>query len=290
MLTFSLMKCQWILKQIKAGEESNIAKFLSWLEQNTQMTWVSLSTSGLLDYTPDGDGTSVTLSSLFDHLNQRCPSYMTRRLGLTMRSAGNISEAAHPDHFSGYRSSTRTQVSVLPPATRSTVPGPRPICLLTRWGYNATPLRNCPAIQRSLKHVLTKVISAKGHIAILCDYDISPREVAKNIAPVAFVLYDAGIDTYDVDGYPTLLPEEERKDQRSDLEQWLCGSGGILITHSTLFNGMESPVVVVITQEPGGGTGGRSSFLRAVAALIVITDSNRVKKDQIQKRFDAIQI
>ena len=204
-----------------------------------------------------------------------------------MRSAGNISEAAKPDHFSGYRiSSSRKQVSVLPPAARSTVPGPRPICLLAKWGYTDPH----PSIQRSIKHALTEVISPKGHIAILCDHDISPREVAKNFAPDPCVLYDAGVKTYDCDGYPTLLPEEERTDQRLDLEQWLCGSGGILITHSTLFNGMESPVVVLISQEPGGGTGGRSSFLRAVATLILVTDANRVQRDQIQRHFDVIQI
>ena len=66
--------------------------------------------------------------------------------------------------------------------------------------------------------------------------------------------------------------------------------GGVLIIDSTLFNGMECPVVVVITQEPGGGTGGRSSFLRTFATLIVVTDSNRVNRDGIQIHFDVIQI
>ena len=65
---------------------------------------------------------------------------------------------------------------------------------------------------------------------------------------------------------------------------------GVLIIDSTLFNGMECPAVVVITQEPGGGTGGRSSFLRTFASLIVVADSNRFNRDGIQIHFDVIQI
>ena len=89
---------------------------------------------------------------------------------------------------------------------------------------------------------------------------------------------------------PVLLPAGQSAGERGQVEAWLGGGGGMLVTHSRLFNGLESPVVIVVTQEPGNDQGSRSGMLRATAGLAVICDSRFTKEREMKKSFDVVKI
>merc|ERR1719507_520417 len=138
------------------------------------------------------------------------------------------------------------------------------------------------------------------HIAILCGDSIQPREVWKtidylNIRPC---LYDGGVEAYryaTAHHYP--VPENPSNDefstvrQRPNLLQWLEGKGGILVTHNRLFAGMEAPTGILITKTIGTNeTAVRSGMLRAVAKLIVITDTTDSNVTNIEEHFDVARM
>ena len=56
----------------------------------------------------------------------------------------------------------------------------------------------------------------------------------------------------------------------------MTGSGGILVTHAPLYRGMEAPVVILVTRDPGTDGRAGSNLLRAVAQLVVIADKKMV--------------
>ena len=63
------------------------------------------------------------------------------------------------------------------------------------------------------------------------------------------------------------------------------------MTHNRLFAGMEAPTVIFITKTLGPNeTAVRSGMLRAVAKLIVITDSADAKIQNIEEHFDVTRI
>ena len=74
------------------------------------------------------------------------------------------------------------------------------------------------------------------------------------------------------------------------MEAWLRGGGGMLVTHSRLFNGLECPVVIMLTSRPGDDQGIRSGLLRATAGLALICDSFYVKEKEMKKTFDVVKI
>ena len=61
-----------------------------------------------------------------------------------------------------------------------------------------------------------------------------------------------------------------------------------MITHGSLFAGMECATVVLVTRYMGLSLA-RSNIMRAVARLIVITDSVYAKKDVLKKHFTVVQ-
>ena len=279
------------LEKVERGEESGLASSLAWLAQRVRLAWVSLSTSDLLDISDALSGPTTPLSTLTSHLGQHCPSYRVRQLGLTMRNSANIATAAHPDTVQGYGSSwtpaniagAATPVSVLPPGRRSTVPGSRPYCVLTHWATDP----DYPAIERSLQHALAHLVPPTSHTAVLCSEDISPRQVAAAI-PTA-ILYDGGVKWYGGWGIPTMLASSERCDQRPGLERWLT-TGGTLVTHERLFRGMEAASVLYVTRDPGYGGGVRSALMRAVACLVLVTDSRFAMEEKVGETFEVVNI
>ena len=126
-----------------------------------------------------------------------------------------------------------------------------------------------------------------SHTAVLCSDDISPRQVATAI-PTA-ILYDGGMEGYDMFGTPTLLASSERCDQRPGLERWLT-TGGTLVTHEKMFRGMEAPSVLFVTWCPGSGVGSRSAIMRAVASLCIITNSVYSKEEKLGEAFEVVNI
>ena len=126
-----------------------------------------------------------------------------------------------------------------------------------------------------------------SHTAVLCSDYISPRQVAAAI-PTA-ILYDGGVKEYDDRGNPTLLASSERCDQRPGLERWLT-TGGTLVTHASMFRGMEAASVLYVTYNPGFVSGVRSAIMRAVASLVMVTDSRVTKEEKLGEAFEVVNI
>ena len=161
-------------------------------------------------------------------------------------------------------------------------------------------------IAMSLNFSLSELLHLEGskelppHIVILCGDSIPPREVWKTIdyLEIQPVLYDGGVEAYTyatAHHYP--IPADPSNDefspvkQRANLLQWLEGKGGILVTHNRLFAGMEAPTVILITKTLGTNeTAVRSGMLRAVAKLIVITDTTDSNVTNIEEHFDVTRM
>ena len=282
------------LEKILKGEESELCRTLQVVEQCSGLACVSVSSSSLLE-TQAYNGTSaptVSLSALKDHLSQRCPSYSRAELGACMRSSGSIAAAADPAAvkaaYSG-RTNTAT-VAVIPPGSRSTDPGPRQLNVTAKW----SDYPDYTTIQLCLAHCLTSLLPSPlpGPVAILCNVGISPREVAGRLSspqhPVT--LYDGGVRQYDFKGSPSLYPAAERLAQRGELEVWLRGGAAPLVTHNTLFSGMEAATVIYVTRRLGGEPGARSGIMRATAGLLLVSDIGGVKEEEVSKNYEIITI
>ena len=270
------------LKKMEQGQESELVRFLLDIEKCCSPVWLVLSTSSLLEQIYSSS-TSISLSAVTAHLAQRCPSFPVRELGLCMRSSANIAGAAGAKEVKGYRGGATT-VSVLTPGRRSTVPGPRPVCLLSPWTDYPTDYTR---IDRCLSHWLPQLLPAqlRSHVVILCGGRISARRVAGLLpSHLATTLYDGGVDHY-WDSSPSLLSASDRVEQRPGVRAWLTGPGGVLVTHAMLYRGMEAPTVILITQDMDED-GMRSNLMRAVAQLVVIADSGRVEEEEVRKMFD----
>ena len=72
------------------------------------------------------------------------------------------------------------------------------------------------------------------------------------------------------------------------MTKWLTGPGGVLITHSHLYMGMEVGYAVYVAPDLNDRDT-RSNILRAVGALCVVTSSGRVDKAAVRKNFDVAE-
>ena len=257
----------------------------------TCLACVSISTSSLLETQVSvTSAPTVSLSDLHLHLSQRCPSYSRAELGACMRSSGSIAAAADPETVKAVNSVTTARtVTLIPAGSRSTVAGPRPWCVLTKWSYypHYSPIQQC------LLHCLTSLLPSPlpGPVAILCGALISPREVARRLSPQhPVILYDGGVLEYGMFGSPSLYPAAERLAQRGELEVWLRGGAAPLVTHNTLFSGMEAATVIFVTMTLGDEAGGRSGIMRATAGLLVVADSDGVNDEGIRENYDIITL
>ena len=134
---------------------------------------------------------------------------------------------------------------------------------------------------------------------------ISARQVAGVLAQFCsqtVALYDAGVEKYLGSLVSHYQAGYDPVQQRAAAVTWV-GQGGILVTHSTLATGMEAATVILVTQELGGdstdyGTGNhtdynmqsRSELSRAVARLVVVTNSNYAKQDKIKEHFNVVHV
>ena len=255
------------------------------------MSWISLSATSLLD-TQYGYSVpiSMDLSVLHAHLSD-LSWYSQVQLSKNMRSTGQIGSCAAPGQVEKYSSSsaisTYTPTSVLPPLVANTVPGVRPHLTMTAW--SSSP--DYDAIQQGVLHSLTTLLHlptpvTSHHVAILCGYNISPRQVATLLTSHPTTLYDAGVDYY-ADGTPAYYQpgESDLTTQREEVIQWLTGQGGVLVTSSHLYNGLEADFVIFVTSDLSDDRGVRSSLLRAVGGLCVVTASEYVNKKEVSKQF-----
>ena len=313
------------MKRIEKGEESEVSKTIQVVMAKSDMAWISLSTSSLLE-TLAGMSTCPKADQLERHLLQNCPGFKVQKLGLSMRNSGNISKAAAPEALWHYMANNKSNASVLSAGQRSTVPGPKPNFVLRNWKYSSfddddfVEIIDKKMYKDLSKRCLPRFLgsAADRHTVVLCGIDISPKKLTEKLlenskVPLAFVngegvktaktltegalkrnqipltLYDGGVNTYDERSVPSLHAASTKKDQKGSLKQWLTGSGGVLVTHNLLFCGMEADVVIMISKNLNEEPNLRSGLLRAVAGLVFISGSgmsDKKKRGEIEAHFD----
>ena len=217
------------------------------------------------------------------YLNVHCPSFKVKEFSLSMRTSGNISTAARPQalwHWMDF--STLGKVEVVTAGKRSTVPGPRPMCILVDWWNNSKDYEKISNLIGSPAPNL--------HSVILCGVEISPKKLAKKLKQknIEATLYDANVNTFHIDMPPSLYPMSAREDQLPGLKKWLTGTGGMLVTHNLLFSGMEASEIVLVSMNIACEPNLRSGLLRAVGKLTIITSKDGVKQKELKEHFDII--
>ena len=102
----------------------------------------------------------------------------------------------------------------------------------------------------------------------------------------ATLLYTGGVRTYNSTGTASYINQScaDSSKERDEAVSWITG-GGVLVTHTHLFVGMECPQVIWVTNSMGRYTLAKSNIMRAVARLVVVTNSNKVKTAAVQKHF-----
>ena len=80
------------------------------------------------------------------------------------------------------------------------------------------------------------------------------------------------MEKYNTYGNPSYTSQSsaQSSQERDGAVSWITG-GGVLVTHTRLFVGMECPQVIWVTHYMGGHTLARSNIMRAVARLVVVT-------------------
>ena len=99
------------------------------------------------------------------------------------------------------------------------------------------------------------------------------------------------MDTYDKYGAARYLPSDQKAGQEVVVRQWLDGVGGCMVTHNTIFCGMEADTAIFISMtvhEPGV----RSGLLRGVArvAFLATTTTGGYEKEKLEEFFHVISL
>ena len=92
-------------------------------------------------------------------------------------------------------------------------------------------------------------------------------------------------------GVARYLPSDQKAGQEDVVRKWLDGVGGCMVTHNTLFCGMEAATAIFISMtatEPGV----RSGLLRGVArvAFLANTADGGYKKEKLEEYFHVISM
>ena len=132
-------------------------------------------------------------------------------------------------------------------------------------------------------------------IVILCDLNISPRELKPQLrSRREILLYDSGVSEFR-DVYTPHYYNADTDRQREDLLHWL-EKGGVLLTHDKLFKGCEAETVVFVSPSWGstGSVQRRGGAVRAVSDLCLVTSSwilssYGLKSEKYDKKRDEIK-
>ena len=86
------------------------------------------------------------------------------------------------------------------------------------------------------------------------------------------------------------LPSDQKAGQEDVVRKWLDGVGGCMVTHNTLFCGMEAATAIFISMtvyEPGV----RSGLLRGVARVAFLASTRGAyKKEKLEEYFHVISM
>merc|ERR1712037_146682 len=78
--------------------------------------------------------------------------------------------------------------------------------------------------------------------------------------------------------------------EKKQLQTWLRGVGGLLVTSNLQFAGMEAPTCVLITNNIVEETGARSGLLRATSRLVVVSRSQDLNLEEVKNRFVVLDL
>ena len=290
------------LKHVLKDEESQLTLTLRTVGENCVQMWAALATGDLMDIKDGGtvmDSKSQNLAKI-PYLSEKIKLRKEDiwELRLKMRNTSQIAMIA-PENMSGFGAMTHdgTQPkAMLPLAEPSTVPGPQPHCVLVGINAGLAYAVYYRSLERSIHYALSLLhyASTQEHLAILCNGRICPWEVAMDlrVAGLAVTLYDAGVKTFSPKGKPKECYGTKEHaacplvKQKEDLEMWLTGSGGILVTHNKLFVGMEAPSVILLTGDVATDSEVRSGLLRAVTRLVLICDKQGNARPSVKKELE----
>merc|ERR1712107_315475 len=83
-------------------------------------------------------------------------------------------------------------------------------------------------------------------------------------------------------GYNNIVFSQAPSDhEKKQLQAWLKGAGGLLVTSNLQFAGMEASTCVFITKNIVEETGARSGLLRATARLLVVSYAKEVDMKEV---------
>ena len=240
------------------------------------MAWLVLSTSSLLD---DRAVTNVRQDKLESMV--RRSGYKPVTLTNIMRNSANITSATSPDSLDRYNHGADIKKSISS-GSCSTVTGSRPTCYLYKFSLNV----NYEVLARCANKYLES--NRSKQTVILCDRNISPRQV-KPLLTGDVTLYDAGVEQFDFYNIPNHY-DADIDGQREELVRCL-NSGGVLLTHDSMFRGCEAETVVFLTKWWSAGVGQtRSGPTRAVSQLCIVTSECQMKPDEIKQHFTLIDV
>ena len=243
------------------------------------MAWLVLSTTSLLDVRRGVDVPQDKLESLV-----RRSGYKPVTLANIMRNSASITSATSPDSMEKYSKRTDIRKSISS-GSCSTVTGTRPTCYLYK--IDSPGVENYEVLARCANKYLENYRSKQT--VILCDQGISPRQV-KPLLTGDVTLYDAGVEKFDSHNTPHHYSADIAR-QREELITWIH-SGGVLLTHDSMFRGCEAETIVFLTQYWGSASVGqpRSGPTRAVSQLCLVTSDNDIKPDEIKQHFTVFDV
>ena len=113
---------------------TSLATLLTTLQSNTKMSWLVLSTSSLLDSTDEGQSSIELSEEDLKTFIETESMFKVTRLDKRVRNTSMVGVTAKQDvmeHYTSYSGASTWSAGVLQVATSHTVPGDRPVAVLT---------------------------------------------------------------------------------------------------------------------------------------------------------------
>ena len=270
------------MMKMSSNEESSLSRTLSCIAKKSVKSVLAIRTGDTHDIKTGGIK-YPTKDEMSHYMNTRT-GHTIVELTLTMRSSSSIQNTCHNiKKYSSYSALTTAAVSILaePRPSPSTVQGSKPHIIMSPW---SSITADYAIIEAGIARALN-TNTVPGNTAIICDCKIEPSAVFNIVRKKCpSYLYTGGVQEYDHYGDPTYsdLTSDERNQERTGAISWYH-SGGILVTHTHLFVGMEAHCIIWITQRMGDQVLARSNIMRAVGRLFIVTDSEYAMTSAVKK-------
>ena len=265
------------LRSLTKREDTAMAETMTILEKHSLQTWVALSTLSLLDKSEIQMGRNINSKIQRNNLIKnatRKTSFRLVQLKLRMRNSSSIGASVPEDVSKVKKGSNHVQTRVIREASSAhTVVGLRPSLIIRPDDMGTYPVLHRDytlVLTESLQQVLKLEANPTEYAVVLCGKMIPVPEVSEAITKLGYS--------------PITLPQKPTDEERQKLRTWLR-TGGLLVTSSLQFVGMEASTCVFITENIVEETGVRSALLRATARLVVVSFTRGIDREEVLKRF-----